>query len=84
MLTKVKNNLIESASHATGSLLIWDTGEYEVLPYRETRRDAADTDEDGNLQDVHVKKPQKTPSLLECFQDVNAFSPRIWSGHTDG
>ncbi|KAK4543889.1 hypothetical protein LTR36_004663 [Oleoguttula mirabilis] len=26
------NNLIESASHATGSLLIWDTGEYEVLP----------------------------------------------------
>jgi hypothetical protein len=26
------NHLIESASHKTGSLLIWDTGTYEVLP----------------------------------------------------
>ncbi|GAB7364678.1 hypothetical protein MBLNU230_g5479t1 [Neophaeotheca triangularis] len=25
------NNLIESASHAIGSLLIWDTGEYEIV-----------------------------------------------------
>lgn len=30
-LTSTQNHLIESASHATGSLLIWDTGEYEVL-----------------------------------------------------
>ena len=27
------NHLIETASHSTGSMLIWDTGEYEVLPY---------------------------------------------------
>jgi DNA polymerase Ligase (LigD) len=27
------NHLIETASHQTGTMLIWDTGEYEVLPY---------------------------------------------------
>jgi hypothetical protein len=29
------NHLIESASHKTGSLLIWDTGTYEVLPRKQ-------------------------------------------------
>lgn len=28
------NHLIETASHSTGSMLIWDTGEFEVLPNR--------------------------------------------------
>ena len=36
MLSLLKNHLIETASASTGSLLIWDTGEYEMLPYRET------------------------------------------------
>ncbi|KAJ5228450.1 hypothetical protein N7489_009158 [Penicillium chrysogenum] len=27
------NHLIETASQQTGSLIIWDTGEYEILPY---------------------------------------------------
>ncbi|KAJ5579885.1 uncharacterized protein N7459_005870 [Penicillium hispanicum] len=27
------NHLIETASSQTGSLIIWDTGEYEILPY---------------------------------------------------
>lgn len=30
--TARQNHLIESASHATGSMLIWDTGEYSILP----------------------------------------------------
>lgn len=30
------NHLIETASHSTGSMLIWDTGEYTVLPYRQS------------------------------------------------
>lgn len=33
MLSLLKNHLIETASASTGSLLIWDTGEYEMLPY---------------------------------------------------
>ncbi|KAK5121077.1 hypothetical protein LTR85_005561 [Meristemomyces frigidus] len=44
------NNLIESASHATGSLLIWDTGEYEVLPRPQKKARATDdelSDHDG-------------------------------------
>ncbi|KNG90788.1 hypothetical protein ANOM_000832 [Aspergillus nomiae NRRL 13137] len=28
------NHLIETASPRTGSMIIWDTGEYEILPYR--------------------------------------------------
>lgn len=52
------NNLIESASHSTGSLLIWDTGEYEVLPYREPVKARTTDDElsdpeydkDGNVE----------------------------------
>jgi hypothetical protein len=31
-----KNHLIETASHSTGTMLIWDTGEYSVLPYRDS------------------------------------------------
>lgn len=39
------NYLIETASHTTGSLLIWDTGEYEVLSRSEKRRQAESTDD---------------------------------------
>ncbi|KAJ5096036.1 hypothetical protein NUU61_005392 [Penicillium alfredii] len=28
-----QNHLIETASSKTGSMIIWDTGEYEILPY---------------------------------------------------
>jgi hypothetical protein len=34
------NHLIETASARTGSMLIWDTGEYEVLPYPRSSRSA--------------------------------------------
>ncbi|OTB19100.1 hypothetical protein K445DRAFT_188985 [Daldinia sp. EC12] len=33
------NHLIETASMSTGSLLIWDTGTYTILPPRENRRE---------------------------------------------
>ena len=50
-LSLVKNHLIETASASTGSLLIWDTGEYEVLPYREDIEQVTDdelsSDSDG-------------------------------------
>lgn len=46
------NNLIESASHATGSLLIWDTGEYEVVSYDDDRqRPAPGTDDEHSADD---------------------------------
>ena len=42
---RVQNHLIETASMTTGSMLIWDTGEYSVLPYREQRHDDSSQDD---------------------------------------
>ncbi|KAJ6044848.1 uncharacterized protein N7446_003042 [Penicillium canescens] len=39
------NHLIETASHKTGSMIIWDTGEYEVLPYPMEDPSAPETDD---------------------------------------
>jgi hypothetical protein len=65
------NNLIESASHATGSLLIWDTGEYEVLPRKiskaglETDDEKPDGSEEEGMQQVAVPENKK---LIHAFQ----------------
>jgi hypothetical protein len=61
------NNLIESASHATGSLLIWDTGEYEVLPYREPIK-ARTTDDELSDADVEVTPQTNSEKLFAGFQ----------------
>lgn len=42
------NHLIETASLPTGSMLIWDTGHYEVLPYKEESPDPQTEDECGS------------------------------------
>ena len=63
------NNLIESASHATGSLLIWDTGEYEVLPWKAEMKAMTD-DEDSDLEterNVYVRSDSER--LFAAFQD---------------
>ncbi|TKA47721.1 hypothetical protein B0A54_02095 [Friedmanniomyces endolithicus] len=63
------NNLIESASHATGSLLIWDTGEYEVLdrpPQRSNRAtDDETSDVEGNLSGAVQSQSER---LFAAFQ----------------
>lgn len=44
----MKNHLIETGSTRTGSMLIWDTGVYEILPYRKMapkKRNQVDYDE---------------------------------------
>ncbi|KAI5268193.1 hypothetical protein E4T47_07815 [Aureobasidium subglaciale] len=65
------NHLVESASHATGSLLIWDTGEYEVLPYQVAEK-GPETDDDASDVEAEVEQDaQKTDSerLFEAFQN---------------
>jgi hypothetical protein len=42
------NHLIETASLSTGSMLIWDTGHYEVLPYKEESADPQTDEESGD------------------------------------
>ncbi|KAK5170976.1 uncharacterized protein LTR77_004120 [Saxophila tyrrhenica] len=56
------NNLIESASHATGSLLIWDTGEYEVLPRKQEHNTRSTDDE---LSDDNTDQTQDTRTHSE-------------------
>lgn len=60
------NNLIESASHATGSLLIWDIGEYEVLHVQRKRQQTSDDE----MSDEEINDSTKSQSerLFEAFQ----------------
>jgi len=65
------NHLIETASADTGTMLLWDTGEYFVLPYNSSRssssngrRDSSTSDSDG--EDIEEKsEPEK---LHRAFQ----------------
>ncbi|WPH04895.1 Hypothetical protein R9X50_00779200 [Acrodontium crateriforme] len=61
------NNLIESASHASGSLLIWDTGEYEIMPQHERDRQMTDDDGDDDL-DPQLDRVSDSERLFAAFQ----------------
>ncbi|KAF2766182.1 hypothetical protein EJ03DRAFT_298928 [Teratosphaeria nubilosa] len=55
------NNLIESASYATGSLLIWDTGEYDVLDRPQKKLKITDDE----LSDAERGQPTNIKSQSE-------------------
>lgn len=84
-----QNNLIESASHATGSLLIWDTGEYEVLPYREP---AKSRNTDDELSDVEPAERESSATdsdkLFAGFRErhirLRLHGKRLPPGYTIG
>jgi hypothetical protein len=63
------NNLIESASHSTGSLLIWDTGEYQVLP-RKTKKVGRNTDDEDDSENEYMSgdKTHENEKLVHAFQ----------------
>ncbi len=65
----MQNNLIESASHSTGSLLIWDTGEYEILPSKAEKNKRSTDDElsDGDAKDSIDSRTQ-SERLFASFQ----------------
>lgn len=75
LLISGQNHLIETASTATGSLLIWDTGEYEILPWHETFSNetedelsgASDTDADSD------SKSSDSEKLHTAFQNVTSL-----------
>ena len=72
MLSLPKNHLIETASVSTGSLLIWDTGEYETLPYHESIEQMTDDelsgDSDGNSSPASTLSD--SGKLHAAFRDV--------------
>ncbi|KAI1621658.1 DNA polymerase ligase-domain-containing protein [Exophiala viscosa] len=62
------NHLIETASYETGTMLLWDTGEYFVLPHSfdaDPNADAATTDSDSDSPNYPESEPAK---LHRAFQ----------------
>ncbi|KAJ4137521.1 hypothetical protein NW768_003108 [Fusarium equiseti] len=62
------NHLIETASNSTGSLLIWDTGTYSILPRNSKHSPSQDPE---SQTDSPVSSPASTPQALlhEAFQN---------------
>ncbi|KAF1841844.1 uncharacterized protein K460DRAFT_369860 [Cucurbitaria berberidis CBS 394.84] len=71
------NHLIESASRKTGSLLIWDTGTYEVLPRKMTKGGGKSmpspvtTDEEDSEPESERNGPAPTPQKAETEKHEN-------------
>ncbi|GFF76021.1 hypothetical protein IFM53868_01729 [Aspergillus udagawae] len=67
------NHLIETASASTGSMIIWDTGEYEILPSQSEPEMAETDDSRSELSDTSLHSPvyKKTESekLREAFRN---------------
>lgn len=67
------NHLIETASYETGTMLLWDTGEYSVLPYYPSKTASTETDDsDSDLDDRSLIPPEGLESepqkLYRAFQ----------------
>ena len=69
-----QNHLIESASRESGSLLIWDTGHYEVLPSQRQER-TTDDECSSPESDGKILAPDRTrhenEKLMAAFQSVS-------------
>ncbi|KAJ5734437.1 hypothetical protein N7493_003223 [Penicillium malachiteum] len=67
------NHLVETASLKTGSMIIWDTGEYEILPY-EADTSQPETDDSRSEKSSRSVSPQEGITNSEKLQ--HAFSNR--------
>lgn len=68
------NHLIETASHSTGSMLIWDTGEFEIMPYEEKSFSGTTTEEDTESEDDNLD--ERGPEMTEQEKLRQAFRKR--------
>ena len=59
------NHLIETASPETGTMLIWDTGEYEVLPYYTQHSSKRSDDSDSGSE------PESTATTESIFSSLS-------------
>ncbi|KAK5131789.1 hypothetical protein LTR08_000544 [Meristemomyces frigidus] len=82
----MQNNLIESASHATGSLLIWDTGEYEVLPRPQKTAPMTDEELSDGEENPRQSATSHSERLFDAFQSrhihLRLHGTRLPSGYT--
>ncbi|KAL4982947.1 DNA polymerase ligase-domain-containing protein [Aspergillus falconensis] len=68
------NHLIETASEKTGSMIIWDTGEYEVLPDKSKGSNVGpETDESDYEHELHSGSGLDGSALSESEKLRNAF-----------
>jgi hypothetical protein len=74
------NHLIESASYKTGSLLIWDTGTYSVLPRIKKGKNGIPspqtTDDEGDEEEVAEKVSNGGGEKPENEKLISAFQTR--------
>ncbi|KAI1375386.1 DNA polymerase ligase-domain-containing protein [Hypoxylon crocopeplum] len=61
------NHLIETASDSTGSLLIWDTGTYTILPSREGSK-RADSNSQSSAEEDSSSELTEQEKLHHAFQ----------------
>ncbi|RYP79311.1 hypothetical protein DL770_006716 [Monosporascus sp. CRB-9-2] len=59
---------METASSPTGSLLIWDTGTYTVLPQQDKQAPAVDPDSQSSSSDPEERGPTEQEKLQRAFQ----------------
>ncbi|KAL8876217.1 MAG: hypothetical protein Q9192_008902 [Flavoplaca navasiana] len=70
----IQNHLIETASSSTGSMLIWDTGEYSILPYQ---ADQKQHQTDQELSDSSAEENCNQPSTMPASEKLHqAFKNR--------
>ena len=65
----LQNHLIETASHCTGSILIYDTGEYSILPWERPTNEM----DDSASSDPDVPSKDKQSTLAEPEKLQAAF-----------
>ncbi|OJJ41014.1 hypothetical protein ASPWEDRAFT_102577 [Aspergillus wentii DTO 134E9] len=63
------NHLIETASLKTGSMIIWDTGEYEILPYQIEHKQPDTDDSRSEVSDTPLDEKTQSEKLWEAFQN---------------
>ncbi|OKL62117.1 hypothetical protein UA08_02365 [Talaromyces atroroseus] len=69
------NHMMEMGSRNTGSMIIWDTGEYEVLPYHAVEERPETDDSASDISNVSAEssvnqQASDSQRLKEAFQNV--------------
>ncbi|KAI9712141.1 MAG: hypothetical protein M1812_006979 [Candelaria pacifica] len=68
-----QNHLVETASPQTGSLLIWDTGEYEVIPFHREEPETEDEDSSGSIYETPQREAPSMKTQSENEKLIDAF-----------
>ncbi|KAJ3473293.1 hypothetical protein NLG97_g10393 [Lecanicillium saksenae] len=71
------NHLIETASADTGSLMIWDTGTYSILPRRSKYAPALDPDSGPSEDEAALSPPTTQQSLLHAAFQTRKIKIRL-------